>query len=310
MSDILKDNDEIIRRQFLTRTVDIAKPNCQAPDSFSLKLAESYLGSANAAAGQTQFLLGRSAESSSKGFLTFAENGTKTVKGKSCSIHNPYSNQLEMLEGCTILKPLSESVGGFRNGDHRGEQILINFRRSKHNQFVKTVTLSDIEGGMNPAELTQLFEGNIVLIGVDAEGAEDSFKTPLQDNTPGVMVHAQMVSQLISAVLDHRPLIWYWNDVEEGIWIFSWALLGGFLTWRTRSLVRLGIKCMMTLMTLSGTCWLLFTVLGGWVPFVPAVIVCVCSATTIGVLQHRSHDRYASIPPSGSDSRDLSSSPP
>jgi CHASE2 domain-containing sensor protein len=301
MSDILKDNDEVIRRQFLTRTVDVKNLNCQAPDSFSLKIAESYLGSANVVAGQTQFLLGRSAEASSKDFLTFAENGTKTVKGRSCVVRFPSFSDPTRLNACTTLKPLSKSVGGFRNVDHWGEQTLINFRRSTNNQFVRTVTLSAVEGSLTPAELTQLFEDNIVLIGVDAEGAEDYFNTPIQSNTSGVLVHAQMVSQLISAVLDNRPLIWYWDDVQEGIWIFGWAVCSSFLAWRTRSLVRLGIKCMITLVTLSGTCWILFIVLGGWVPLVPAFIVCICSFTSISVLQHRTRDRYASVSPCNAD---------
>lgn len=41
-----------------------------------------------------------------------------------------------------------------------------------------------------------------------------------------------MTSQILSAVLDRRPLFWVWSKWEEIIWVFGWSVLGGILAWR------------------------------------------------------------------------------
>jgi CHASE2 domain-containing sensor protein len=74
------------------------------------------------------------------------------------------------------------------------------------------------------AELPNLVKGRIVLIGTTAESFKDSFPTSYRasqrsQKMPGVMIQAHMVSQIINAVLEQRPLLWWWP---------SWGELSGF----------------------------------------------------------------------------------
>ncbi len=59
---------------------------------------------------------------------------------------------------------------------------------------------------------------------------------------PGVWIHTQMVSQILSAVIDKRPLLWVlpqWQGIQWGDAIFVWlvAVTGGLLAGRGRSLL-------------------------------------------------------------------------
>ena len=52
---------------------------------------------------------------------------------------------------------------------------------------------------------------------------------------PGVVIHANLVSQILSATLENRPLLRTWSDPIEFAWILGWAAIGAILTWRQRS---------------------------------------------------------------------------
>jgi CHASE2 domain-containing sensor protein len=85
-----------------------------------------------------------------------------------------------------------------------------------------------------------------VIIGVTAPSASDYWFTPyttgqqaFQKQIPGVFLQAQMVSQILSAVLDKRPLIWVWDQWSESLWIWGWSIVGGILALRLRSLLHL-----------------------------------------------------------------------
>ncbi len=49
-----------------------------------------------------------------------------------------------------------------------------------------------------------------------------------------------MVSQILSSVLDGKPLVWFWSKPGEMLWIWGWALVGGILAWRVRNPFWLG----------------------------------------------------------------------
>jgi len=121
-------------------------------------------------------------------------------------------------------------------------------------------------------------KGRIVLIGVTAPTVKDNFLTPYHDGkgfyqeVPGVIIHAQMVSQLISAVLDHRPLLSVWPWWSEIVWIFGWSLAGGILVMQGRSPVVLGVRIFICAIFLCGSCYILLLMNGLWVPIVPSVL--------------------------------------
>lgn len=174
--------------------------------------------------------------------------------------------------------------GGYVGADANGNQVLLNFR--SHQQPFHTLSLRDV--------LTRKVEPNwirdrIVIIGMTAASVKDSFITSAVKGTLyttalgveessnqyqwiyGVEVHAHATSQILSRVLDRRPLLRVWSDIGEYLWILGWGLLGIFLglmlqsPWKTFS--SLGIASF----ALIGICYI-FLVMGWWIPLVPTLL--------------------------------------
>jgi adenylate cyclase len=126
--------------------------------------------------------------------------------------------------------------GAYIRADDGGHQILINFRRSS--QGFQTIPMFDVLEGKIPPDLMR---DRIVMIGVTALSTRDFFVTPLDGGvgsdrlqTPGVEVHAQITSQLISAAMEGRSGLKTWDDIWEYLWIFSWAVIGATTVWYWR----------------------------------------------------------------------------
>ncbi|HEY9908995.1 MAG TPA: CHASE2 domain-containing protein, partial [Thermosynechococcaceae cyanobacterium] len=199
--------------------------------------------------------------------------------------------QPEFLQiGSANFRPLNHNSGGYHGLDARGYQILLNYRS---NTVARQVTLTQLLNGEVKPEWVK---DKLVLIGTTAPSAKDLFLTPLNlsadksPKTPGVIVHAQIISQILSTVLDGRSQIWYWTEPLEGLWIFGWALVGGGIAWRLRHPLSLGTANALGLGGLFAVCLGLFSQ-GGWVPFVPAAIALVI--TGVGVVVYRLlHDAF------------------
>ena len=172
--------------------------------------------------------------------------------------------------GKTVLRRLTARMGGYQPIDDRGNQILLNYRSAP---FL-TLSLTDLlSGRVNPS----IIKARIVLVGVTAESKLDFWNTPIDPHMPGVVAQAHMVSQIISAALDRRSLLWVWSW-QETPWILGWALLGSVLGWWLRSPLHLGLAIFLCTLTLSGICWL--TLLqGGWIPLIPAVLALAIAST-------------------------------
>jgi CHASE2 domain-containing sensor protein len=172
--------------------------------------------------------------------------------------------------GSVVFKRLEPHIGGYQNLDARGNQVLLNYRATS--QIAQHVTLKDI--------LTEQFNPNwvrnrIVLIGVTATSIQDYHDTPY-GRMRGLEVHAHMVSQILSAVLDDRPLIWWLPQWGDSLWIWVWSLTGGMLVYQLRwqrDKAKTPIYVVLALGTsfagLYGLCWY-FLLQGGWLPLVPA----------------------------------------
>ncbi|MFE1745588.1 CHASE2 domain-containing protein [Coleofasciculus sp. H7-2] len=184
--------------------------------------------------------------------------------------------------GSTVFKSPDPNAGGYRNADTEGLQMLINYRSA--NLPAQKITLTDVlKGKIAPA----LVKDRVVLVGYTAVSVNDDFNTPYsaaQQGTqkmPGVVIHAQVVSQILSAVLDKRPLFWYWNEWGEIGWIWVWSLVGGLVAWRIRRPWLLVIAGGSAIALLFGTCYVLF-LQAGWIPLVPPALALV--ATAVGVV--------------------------
>jgi CHASE2 domain-containing sensor protein len=133
--------------------------------------------------------------------------------------------------GNLLIKDLPGNAGGYQLNEEttKGYQILINYRSSPP----PTISLRGLLQHPNNERLKELISDRIILIGVDLHN-DDRFDTPYTPKkaplrVPGVLVHAQMVSQIISAAVDGRSLLNWIPNFLEIFWIGCWSLLGGTL---------------------------------------------------------------------------------
>jgi diguanylate cyclase (GGDEF)-like protein len=182
----------------------------------------------------------------------------------------------------TDFPTLAPNSGGYDNIDAASYQMLMNYRSS--NWVARTVTLSEVLAGkIDPGWV----EDKVVLIGVTAPSMKDFFYTPYSAEKeeehvmPGVMAHAQIVSQVLSHVLDQQPLFWYWPQGLEIGWIWMWSVAGGFWVWRLKRSALLGAILLMGFAGLGGACLVSFSLMG-WIPFAaPALALLLTSGALI-----------------------------
>ena len=187
----------------------------------------------------------------------------------------------EIKIGSTVFSRLGANAGEYNQPDPGDYQIMLNYRSPKN--AVKQVSLTEVlDGKIDPA----LVKDRVVLVGYTAPIVKDDFYTPYsaaaQDSQkiPGVVIHAQHVSQILSAVLDNRPLIWCWTEIPKDLWIFGWSLVGAILAWRIRRLWLFGLGVVAAVGVLYGTCYVLF-LNAGWVPLVPPILGLVTTAVIV-----------------------------
>ncbi len=191
------------------------------------------------------------------------------------------------------IPPLKPRAGGYKLSRDAagGYQNLLHYRHlPRLEDIAQTHRVSEV--------LQEGFEGDglrdrIVLIGTtdlsfgggDIE-ERDFWKTPyttserLEDMTAGVFIQAHIISQLISAVEDGRPLIRTWNEWGESGWILLWALVGGGLGWGLTG-ERFWLVLLTTEAGLLLVGWGLLAGPALWLPYVPAAITLTGTAITV-----------------------------
>lgn len=241
-SDLVLDPDNIVRRQLLALTPPPSSP-CTATYAFSVQLALRYLAAQNI-------------------MLQFMPDGAWQM-------------------GKARFQPIEARTGGYQGIDAWGYQILLNYRSYRSpKEMVPQVTLNQV---LTDQVAPSAIKDRIILIGTTAESFQDYSLTPFQTNQgniqkiPGVILQAQMVSQLISAALEGRPLLWTWSW-QEIVWIAGWTVLGGGLAWAIRRLRYWVIALGLAAISLYGFCLVLFIQAAGWIPLVPAAIALVSSS--------------------------------
>jgi CHASE2 domain-containing sensor protein len=178
--------------------------------------------------------------------------------------------------GNTVFKDLESRAGGYQRYDARGQQILLNYRASK--QVAQEVTLSEIlNGQFDP----NWINNRVVLIGVTAVSVKDNFSTPYGERR-GLLIQAEMVSQILSAVLDRRPLLQPLPQWGDALWIWGWSLVGGLLACRFRSIPLRMLGGSTAFGALYGLCFVFLTQ-GDWVPLVPPAIALVTTGRIVVV---------------------------
>lgn len=207
-----------------------------------------------------------------------------------------FAEQTEALElqwDNTVVSGLSGRSGGYTGLEAVDYQVMLNYRAPQ--DAVRQVTLTEVlDNRVEP----DWIRDRLILVGYTSPAVKDILTTPYPETTAGtrgmygVVVHAQATSQLISAVLDGRPLIHSWPEVVEIGLIAGWGLVAGlFAFYGRRPLIFLVGSIGLTLL-LWGLAYLLF-IQGLWLPVVPMTIAGVLTAVAVGVVQQAKHSVYA-----------------
>ena len=202
-------------------------------------------------------------------------------------------NSPRKILGKAVFLPIKSNEGAYINVDSRGYQIILNFRGDR--DLFNHVSITKVLTGNIPQDL---FRDRIVLIGATAESLNDFFLTPYNNSAhgltkimPGVYVHANLTSQMISAAIDGRRMIRGINEVAEWGWILFWSLLGSgiSLVILERNLLRIDSISYLQLILIGGllpmgmvflTSYSLF-LWGWWLPTIAPLIALIISTVAV-----------------------------
>ncbi|MBE9116196.1 CHASE2 domain-containing protein [Lusitaniella coriacea LEGE 07157] len=187
----------------------------------------------------------------------------------------------------TLLLTLDKNSGGYHHLDAGGFQIPLNYRST--DRIAPQLTLAEaLEGNKLTPELVR---DRIVLIGTTDKTFRDLHHTPYDrgylEYTPGVIVQAHAIGQILGAVLDERPLLWWWSKGYEALWICGWSIFGGLVVWRFKSAAIAGFTGGLVLIALCGSCYVLL-VRGGWIPLIPPAFAVIATIGTVSIYQRLS----------------------
>ncbi|QQE66057.1 histidine kinase [Leptolyngbya sp. BL0902] len=255
------DPNAFVRRHYLKHEAD--PPGCDTENAFSLRLTQIYLGD-RGVAYTNPFL-------PDGGIQDMAFGSVRVPQLWTGGIFNSHSAAYSPLRPDQLL----------------GYQSMVNYRhyQGDPSQFAPQITYKDLLTGQFDPELVR---GRIVLIGYKdlTDRNADSYNTP-QGRLPGVVIHGQMISQLVSATLENRPLIHWWPLWGETLWMGLWAVMGGLVV---RQLVRptaLAMGATVGVLLLVGLSYGLLVGIGLWLPLVPALGAGLGTALLVAYLNYR-----------------------
>lgn len=239
-SDFSFDQSTIVRRQLLINIPP--PPECNTNSAFSLAIARQYLA--------TQGKPYR---------VSYAPNTSWIQEVQFGDTH------------FRCLYPCTAAYCNIRTNIGNGCQTLLNFRSNQgnFNNFIDRVRLRDVLTNQIPVEQIR---DRVVLIGVTSRTSVNDYSLTPVGELPGVIIQAQMISQLTSAALDGRSLIWWWPLWGEGLWIIIWASAGGAIVWTIQRPQLLSIAGVVALTSLGLISYTVFAVSSGWLPLVPPAI--------------------------------------
>lgn len=202
------------------------------------------------------------------------------TQGISLQALDKNGNSLQL--GKAIFTPLSGKEFSYRGADVGGYQIVLNYRGFQDS--FDTVKMRDI---LENRPTSALVRDRIVLIGTTAKSINDFFNVGYSRNfqnegerMAGVVVHANLISQILSAAIDGRPLLRVWSEQAEWLWVLCWSFFSSGLTWQglhinsKREQPLLGLPILVILLStgiILGSSYAAF-VIGWWIPLVSPLL--------------------------------------
>ncbi len=201
------------------------------------------------------------------------------------------ANNSEYLQlGQAVFTRFQANDAAYVRADAKGYQIVSNFPKPGcHSSSVEScgylqVSMRDVLENQVPKSL---ISDRIVLIGSTAPSLQDfvfiPHSSPLIGTAkpiPGIRLQAYFISELISAALGERPLLKFWSDNWEYLWIVAWSYAGSMVTWRIRHPIKSILIILLSCGLLFAGTYLAF-LSGWWIPIIPALLAFASSAIWI-----------------------------
>lgn len=169
--------------------------------------------------------------------------------------------------------PIAPNSGSYIRADTGGYQILLDYY-GPPDRFL-TFSLGEVLADRVPPHY---FTDRIVLVGYTADSVNDLFQTPYSNRLfqssqqmPGVVLQANVISQILSASLDGQALLQGLPEWAEWSWILVWVGLGSWLGGRLRDPSKIMIATLPAFGSLMGLSYGAF-LQGLWVPVVPPML--------------------------------------
>ncbi|NEP62283.1 MAG: CHASE2 domain-containing protein [Symploca sp. SIO2G7] len=189
--------------------------------------------------------------------------------------------------GQAVFVPFKRNDGGYVRADDGGYQILLNFRGTV--ERFRTISLTEVIENQLPPDLVR---NCIVLIGSTAESLKDNFQTSYSNQLmPGVVIHANLASQIVSAAMEGQPLLKVWGEPGEWLWIITWSFAGATGCWLLLQSNQLNQQLFLTWIVLGLSIFLgggilitgsyLAFLASWWLPVVSPIMAFTGSAITI-----------------------------
>ena len=187
--------------------------------------------------------------------------------------HPHPENRHHIQLGKALIIPLQPFDGGYVRADTGGYQILLNYYGTEQN--FQSFSITDLLQERIPKEKIQ---NRIVLIGATSESINDFFQTPYNNRLfgsskqmPGVFIHANITSQILTAALQGRGMLQTWSEIWKSLWILFWSGIGTLIAWRLKS-----PRQLMFIVTSTGLGLIVFSYLaflqGWWIPIIPPLL--------------------------------------
>ncbi len=202
------------------------------------------------------------------------------------------SDEQQVRLGKAVFERFTGNDGGYAHTSSGGYQILLNYRGTQEN--FATFPLKEVLDNQIPPDS---FRDRIVLIGTTAPSIKDLFYTPYSsqifaspDMMPGIVLHGNIISQILSAALNGRPLLRSWSEPIEWLGILVLGGLGAIVSWWLKSSSAIAFGVFLVSIGLLGVCYLAF-LYGWWLPFVPSLLAFFGTTVALLIVTNKQRDK-------------------
>ncbi|MEH2385078.1 MAG: CHASE2 domain-containing protein [Nostoc sp.] len=220
----------------------------------------------------------------------FTTKGIELKNGKS----DPNTIMIQGIE----LPRITDNFGGYVgiNDGGGGMSILMNFRNNY--QPFHVISLRDILNDKNKKVYAKLLRDRIVLVGNRNLSVGDIFYTSalprlqLKGQIYGVDYHAHVISQILSTVIDGRPMLHSWEDMGEYTWIVIWGFLPIIIGRLTQSVWRNLFSVCLAGVCLFSYGYVMLWLWGLWIPVAPSLIILAVNGVGLSAFAFYQHDKF------------------